>query len=67
MFLIGTSSVKPIIGQLKPASIAEQANLPLNAQIVEVAGHEVLNSLIMFPLVLIVLFGAFYFVMRKKA
>lgn len=43
MFLIGTSSVKPIIGQLKPASIAEQANLPLNSQIVEVAGHEVLN------------------------
>ncbi len=38
MFLIGVPSIKPMVGNIEPASIAAQAGLPSNSQIVEVAG-----------------------------
>jgi regulator of sigma E protease len=38
MFLIGVPSVKPIIGDINIGSIAAQAQMPDNAEIVEVAG-----------------------------
>ncbi|WP_448211082.1 sigma E protease regulator RseP [Colwellia sp. MEBiC06753] len=41
MFLIGVPSVKPVIGGVTPNSIAEQAQLPVNGEIVEVAGQSV--------------------------
>ena len=41
MFLIGVPSVKPIIGDIKAESIAAQALLPKNVEIVEVSGNKV--------------------------
>lgn len=38
MFLIGVPSIKPIIGNISTDSIAAQAQLPNNVEIVEVAG-----------------------------
>jgi regulator of sigma E protease len=38
MFLIGVPSIKPVIGSIHPASIAAQAQLPSQVEIVEVAG-----------------------------
>jgi len=38
MFLIGVPSLKPIMGNIEPNSIASVAQLPSNAEIVEVAG-----------------------------
>jgi len=38
MFLIGVPSVKPIVGDVIPETIAAQAQLPNNVEIVEVAG-----------------------------
>ncbi|MGJ8693302.1 MAG: sigma E protease regulator RseP [Thalassotalea sp.] len=40
-FLIGSPAVKPVIGKIIPASIAEQAQLPSGHQIIEVAGRTV--------------------------
>lgn len=41
MFLIGVPSIKPIIGGIEVASIADKANLPAQSQIVEIAGGKV--------------------------
>lgn len=41
MFLIGVPSIKPIIGEVTPSSIAAQGQVPNNAEIVEVAGTRV--------------------------
>ncbi len=41
MFLIGVPSIKPIVGDIIPESIAAQAQLPDNAEIVEVAGKPI--------------------------
>ena len=38
MFLIGVPSIKPVISDIAPDSIAAQAQLPNNAEIVEVSG-----------------------------
>ncbi len=38
MFLIGVPSIKPVIGDINPGSIAELAQVPSNVEIVEVAG-----------------------------
>jgi len=38
MFIIGVPSIKPIIGDIIPESFSAQAQLPNNAEIVEVAG-----------------------------
>ena len=38
MFLIGMPSIKPIIGEITPNSIAQQAQLPENSEIINVAG-----------------------------
>ena len=38
MFLIGVPSIKPVIGSISLDSIAEQAQMPANVEIVEVAG-----------------------------
>lgn len=38
MFLIGVPSIKPVISNIAPNSIAAQAQLPNNAEIVEVSG-----------------------------
>jgi regulator of sigma E protease len=43
MFLIGVPSIKPIIGSVEQQSIAAKANLPVNAEIVEVSGHSTLD------------------------
>jgi len=43
MFLIGVPSVKPIVGQITPQSIAQQANIVNNSEIVEVAGQTTLD------------------------
>ena len=43
MFLIGVPSIKPIIGSLNVDSIAAQAQIPENAEIVEVAGKPTQN------------------------
>lgn len=40
MFLIGVPSIKPVIGDITPHSIAEKAQLPSNVEIVEVAGQK---------------------------
>ena len=37
MFLIGVPSIKPVIGNVEPDSIAMQARLPEGGEIVEVA------------------------------
>lgn len=42
-FLIGTPSVKPVIAEIKPNSIAAEAELPVNVQIVEIAGKKILD------------------------
>ncbi|SEK82594.1 site-2 protease. Metallo peptidase. MEROPS family M50B [Colwellia chukchiensis] len=39
MFLIGVPSVKPIIGEITPESIAAQANLPRNGEIIAISGQ----------------------------
>ena len=39
MFLIGVPSVKPIIGELTAGSIAANAKLPTNSEIIEVSGN----------------------------
>ncbi len=41
MFLIGVPSIKPIVGEIVPQSIAAQAKLESNSEIVEVAGQTV--------------------------
>jgi len=41
MFLIGMPSIKPIIGDITTASIAEKASLPAQSQIVEIAGEKI--------------------------
>ena len=38
MFLIGVPSIKPVIGSISPNSIAAQAQVPSDVQVVEVAG-----------------------------
>jgi regulator of sigma E protease len=43
MFLIGLPSVKPIIGNILPDSIAEQAKLPNNVEIIGVANKVTLD------------------------
>jgi len=43
MFLIGVPSVKPIIGEIAPSSIASEAQLNSQSQIVEVAGQRTLD------------------------
>ncbi|TPH13858.1 sigma E protease regulator RseP [Litorilituus lipolyticus] len=43
MFLIGVPSIKPIIGHVDDHSIAAQANVPANVEIVSVAGHSTLD------------------------
>ena len=43
MFLIGVPSLKPIVGDIAPQSIASNAGLPANSQIVEVAGQKTLD------------------------
>ena len=43
MFLIGVPSIKPVVGSVMKDSIAAQAKLPDNVEIVEVAGHETLD------------------------
>jgi len=41
MFLIGVPSIKPVVGEIIPGSIAAQATLPDKVEIVEVAGTSV--------------------------
>jgi len=41
MFLIGVPSIKPIVGDILPESIAAQAQLPNNVEIVDVAGRSI--------------------------
>jgi len=43
MFLIGVPSLKPVIGNVELNSIASEANLPSNVEIVEVAGISTSN------------------------
>jgi len=43
MFLIGVPSVKPIIGEVSPNSIAEKARVIGQSQIIEVAGQKTLD------------------------
>ncbi len=43
MFLLGVPSVKPIIGEIEPTSIAAKAKLTSNSQIDEVAGQRTLD------------------------
>jgi len=43
MFLIGVPSIKPIVGEITPKSIAQQANIRSNSEIIEVAGHKTLD------------------------
>jgi regulator of sigma E protease len=40
MYLIGMPSVKPVIGDVISASISQQAQLPVNSEIVSVAGKQ---------------------------
>ena len=41
MFLIGVPSIKPVVGEIIPESIAAQAQLPNEVEIVEVAGTKI--------------------------
>ena len=41
MFLLGMPSVKPIIGEVTPQSIAAKANVANNSEIVEIAGQKI--------------------------
>lgn len=43
MFIIGVPSIKPVIGSITEQSIAAQAQLPENAEIVAVAGNKTLD------------------------
>jgi regulator of sigma E protease len=43
MFLIGVPSVKPIIGEVTAGSIASEANLPKNSEIIAISGQETLD------------------------
>jgi regulator of sigma E protease len=43
MFLIGVPSVKPIVGEVTPQSIAQQASITSNSEIVEIAGQKTLD------------------------
>jgi len=43
MFLIGVPSVKPVIGEISPNSIAEKARVTGQSQIIEVAGQKTLD------------------------
>jgi regulator of sigma E protease len=43
MFLLGVPSVKPIVGEITPQSIAQQANITSNSEIIEVAGQTTLD------------------------
>ena len=43
MFLIGVPSIKPIVGQVAEDSVAARASIPVQSQIVEVAGKETLD------------------------
>jgi regulator of sigma E protease len=43
MFLIGVPSIKPIVGEITPESIAQQANIESNTEITEVAGQKTLD------------------------
>ena len=66
MFAMGWWS--PVIGGwVDSATASAEAAGLAGTEAALTAGHEVLNNLIMFPLVLVVLFGGFYFVIRKKA
>lgn len=40
MFLIGQETVKPVVGEIKPASIASAAQLEAGMEIVEIGGHD---------------------------
>lgn len=65
MFAMGWWS--PVIGSWVDSAKASATQAGLTGNEASLAaGHEVLNSLILFPGALIVLFGAFYFIMRKK-
>lgn len=41
MFLLGVPSVKPVIGEIAPQSIAAKANVPSNSEIVEISGEAI--------------------------
>ncbi|MDG1750698.1 MAG: sigma E protease regulator RseP [Thalassotalea sp.] len=41
MFLLGMPSVKPIVGEVTPQSIAAKANVANNSEIVEIAGQKI--------------------------
>ncbi len=43
MFLIGVPSVKPIVGDLAPASLAEKSGIPAGVEIKSVAGEQTLD------------------------
>ena len=43
MFLIGIPSLKPIVGEIVPESIASVAAMPANSRIVEVSGQKTLD------------------------
>ena len=43
MFLIGVPSVKPIVGEITTASIAQKAKITSDSQIIEVAGQKTLD------------------------
>jgi len=43
MFLIGVPSVKPIIGNVSAGSIASEAQLPVNSEIISISGQKTLD------------------------
>ncbi|MFC3093151.1 sigma E protease regulator RseP [Alteromonas sediminis] len=43
MYLIGVQTVRPVIGNIEPASIAAQANMPAGAEITQVNGRKTLD------------------------
>jgi regulator of sigma E protease len=43
VFLIGTPSIKPVIGVITPQSISAKSNLPINSQLIEISGQRVTN------------------------
>jgi len=43
MFLIGVPSVKPIIGNVSVGSIASEAQLPVNSEIISISGQKTLD------------------------
>ncbi|WP_158966121.1 sugar MFS transporter [Paraglaciecola sp. L3A3] len=65
--MFAMSAWNPVIGGWVDSATATAASAGLTGnEAALAAGNEVLNSLILFPLVLIVLFAGFYWVMRKK-